>query len=143
MKVADARLHVAEDSSTMRMCVCWILRELGIRHVDEAENGAIAFSMFRRKPYDVVIIDWGMPLVDGLHFLRAVRGGLERRDTPMLLLAGPSEVGSLHQAIGSGATGFVLKPHLNRRSSSKSRTSSRKRERERCALLARGSPAND
>ena len=113
MKPADARLLVAEDSPTMRVCVCWVLHELGIRHVDEAENGALAFSLFRRKPYDVVITDWSMPLVDGLDFVRAVRGGLERRDTPMLLLTVPSEVGSLHQAIGAGATGFVLKPHLN------------------------------
>lgn len=113
MKKADAHVLVAEDSSTMRACVCWVLRQLGIRYIDEAMNGALAFTMFRRKHYDLIITDWAMPLVDGLDLLRAVRGGTERSDTPVLMLTVPSDIGSLHQAIGSGATGFIPKPQLN------------------------------
>lgn len=113
MKRAEAKLLVADDSSTMRLCVCWLLRQQGIRQVDEAANGAIGFSMFRRKRYDLVITDWAMPLVDGLDFLRAVRGGNLRNDTPVLMLTTSSEQGSLHEAIAAGATGFVPKPRFN------------------------------
>ena len=113
MRRADAKLLVADDSATMRLCVTYLLRELGVRHLDEAANGAIAFSMFRRKHYDLIITDWSMPLVDGLELLRAVRGGNLRNDTPVLLLTIGADHLKLREAMASGATGFVPKPFFN------------------------------
>lgn len=113
MKRADAKLLVADDSATMRLCISYLLRELGVQRIDEAANGALAFSMFRRNDYDLVITDWSMPLADGLDLLRTIRGGTLRSDTPVLMLTVGADIARLHEALATGATGFVPKPFFN------------------------------
>lgn len=113
MKRADAKILVADDSASMRLCISYLLREVGIQLIDEAVNGAVAFTMFRRKNYDLVIADWVMPIVDGLDLLSAVRGGSLRNDVPVLLLTVGSSEENLQLATAAGATGFVRKPHFN------------------------------
>ena len=113
MKRADAKILVADDSASMRLCISYLLRELGIHVIDEAVNGAVAFTMFRRRNYDLVITDWSMPIVDGLELLSAVRGGKWRNDIPVLLLTLGAREENLQVATASGATGFVRKPYFN------------------------------
>ena len=113
MNRQDAQILVADDSPSMRVCLCYLLRQLGFRNVDEAPHGATALAMFRRKAYDVVITDWYMPHLSGLSLLRAIRRGPMRPSTPVLVLTGSVTNGSLHEAIAAGATGFVPKPFFN------------------------------
>ena len=113
MKRAHAKVLVADDSASMRLCISYLLREVGIQLIDEAVNGAVAFTMFRRKNYDLIITDWVMPIVDGLELLGAVRGGKWRNDIPVLLLTAGAEEEDLQLAMTSGATGLVQKPYFN------------------------------
>lgn len=113
MNRQDAQILVADDSPSMRVCLCYLLRQLGFRNVDEAPHGATALAMFRRKAYDVVITDWYMPHLSGLSLLRAIRRGPMRSSTPVLVLTGSVTHGSLHEAVAAGATGFVPKPFFN------------------------------
>ncbi len=52
MNRPQARLLVVDDSPSMRVCLCYLLRQLGFVHLDEAANGAAALAMFQRTPYD-------------------------------------------------------------------------------------------
>ena len=113
MNRPDARLLVVDDSPSMRMCLCYILRQLGFVNIDEASDGRAALAMFRRTPYDLVITDWYMPQLSGLDLLRAIRSGADGRTTPVLVLTGTVTSGSLHEAVAAGATGFVPKPFFN------------------------------
>jgi two-component system chemotaxis response regulator CheY len=113
MKRADAKILVADDSASMRLCISYLLREAGIHFIDEAVNGAVAFTMFRRKNYDLVISDWTMPIVDGLELLSAVRGGRWRNDIPVVLLTAGAREENHQLAMATGATGLVRKPFFN------------------------------
>lgn len=109
----DARLLVVDDSPSMRVCVCYLLRQLGFVHIDEAPSGSVALAMFKLSTYDLVITDWYMPHGSGIELLRAIRSDPEKRRTPVLVLTGSVTNGSLHEAVEAGATGFVPKPFFN------------------------------
>lgn len=113
MNRSSARLLVVDDSSSMRMCLCYLLRQLGFVHIDEAVNGVAALGLYKRTAYDLVIADWYMPHLDGVGLLSAIRNGTERQHTPVLLLTGTESHGNLHEAVEAGATGFVPKPFFN------------------------------
>lgn len=113
MNRPDARLLVVDDSPSMRVCLCYLLRQLGFVHLDEAGDGALALTKFRTSPYDLVITDWYMPHLSGIGLLQAIRSGPARQSTPVLVLTGTVTSGSLHEAIEAGATGFINKPFFN------------------------------
>jgi len=113
MNRTDARILVVEDSPSMRVCLCYLLRQLGFQQVDEAVDGGVALTMFEQTAYDLVITDWYMPHLDGLELLRAIRCGPMRDRTPVLVLTGSVSHGHLHEAVEAGATGFIPKPFFN------------------------------
>ena len=112
MDLCDSHLLVVDDSASMRACICDLLRDLGFAHIDEAADGAAAFTLFQRTPYDVVITDWYMPRFDGIHLLRTIRGGSERSQTPVLMLTGAATTTRMTEALEAGATGFITKPSV-------------------------------
>lgn len=112
MNKTAALLLVVDDSPSMRESICDLLHDLGFPNVDEAANGADALALFRRVPYDVVITDWNMPHGSGIELLRAIRGGSQRQDTPVLVLTGTVTNGCLREALEAGATGFIPKPFV-------------------------------
>ncbi|MDP1821726.1 MAG: response regulator [Archangium sp.] len=112
MNRADALLLVVDDSPSMRESLCDLLHDLGFPNVDTAANGATALALFHRTPYDVVITDWYMPYSGGLDLLRAIRGGSQRQDTPVLVLTGPVTRLHVNEALEAGASGFVPKPFV-------------------------------
>jgi len=104
------RVLVVDDDPLMRRLVSRVLRELGFQSIDQAVDGLAAFTQFQRAPYELVITDWNMPNATGLDLLRAIRGGCERAQTPVLVLTGHVNSERLQEALGAGATGFVAKP---------------------------------
>ena len=108
----DARLLLVDDSASMRGTIRNLLRDLGFPRIDEAADGNEAFSLFQKHPYDVVITDWYMPRFTGIELLRAIRTGLQRQATPVLVLTGSVSRGCLREAIAAGANGFVPKPFV-------------------------------
>lgn len=107
-----ARLLVADDSRMLRKLVHGLLQELGFVNIDEAADGAAALSLFREKPYDLVLTDWNMPSLSGIELLRAIRGGPVRNETPVVLFTGDVSARRMVEALESGANGFVAKPFV-------------------------------
>jgi len=69
----NTKFLVVDDFSTMRRIVRNLLKELGYSNVDEAEDGQMALSKLRSEPFDFVISDWNMPVMDGLTMLQNIR----------------------------------------------------------------------
>jgi len=65
---------VLDDSRTMRELLRTLLRGLWVPSPREAADVTAAFDELRRKAPDVIIADWEMPLPDGIHFVRTLRG---------------------------------------------------------------------
>ena len=86
-----------------------IVEELGFE-VDEAGDGAEALAYCATTSPEVILLDWNMPVMDGLTFLRRLRaqpGG----DRPKVLFCTiETEVDRIKEALDAGADEYVMKP---------------------------------
>ncbi|WP_439815226.1 EAL domain-containing response regulator [Zavarzinia sp. CC-PAN008] len=101
------RVLVAEDDPLFRLALSDNLADAGFG-VTEAENGQDALARLADQgPFDCIILDWQMPVMDGLHVLQAMR---ERGDsTPALFLTTVSDQKVRDAAMAGGAIDFVDK----------------------------------
>ncbi|GAA0582838.1 response regulator transcription factor [Kribbella sandramycini] len=104
------RVLLADDQAMVRTGFRLILeREPDIEVVGEAPDGRAAIDLARQLRPDVTLMDIRMPLVDGLEATRALAGP-EVRDPLRVLVVTTFDLDELvHEALRSGACGFLLK----------------------------------
>ena len=104
------RALVVEDSSTIRMILCQYLRKMSMEVV-EAANGLEGLERLREMATpDVVLVDWNMPVMDGVDFIRAVRRIRTYDALPLIMITTNSEVENLGTALDAGANDYIQKP---------------------------------
>jgi len=106
----NTKFLVVDDFSTMRRIVRNLLKELGYSNVDEAEDGQMALSKLRSEPFDFVISDWNMPVMDGLAMLQAIRADAALAKLPVLMVTAEAKKENIIAAAQAGANGYVVKP---------------------------------
>ncbi len=101
---------VVDDSRAMRSILTRLLGGLGF-DVAQAGDGAEAMQVLDagNRP-DVVLVDWNMPVMDGLTFIKAVRSREELRDVSLMMVTTESEQGQIVRALAAGAHEYVIKP---------------------------------
>jgi two-component system chemotaxis response regulator CheY len=100
---------VVDDSRVVRKAARRVLEGFGFA-VREAEDGAQALVAVREAMPDLVLLDWNMPVMDGLQFLQAARAehGMER---PLVMLCTTENTQErILQALEAGAQEYVMKP---------------------------------
>jgi len=104
------RALVVEDSNTIRMILCRYLREMNIQVV-EAANGRQALDRLEEmSPPDLVLVDWDMPVMSGIDFIRAVRDLHVYDPLPLIMVTTHSESEYLSTAREAGANEYIQKP---------------------------------
>ncbi|MEM1133720.1 MAG: response regulator [Pseudomonadota bacterium] len=100
---------VVDDSKVIRKVARHILETLDY-NVDEAEDGQKALAHCQQNMPDVILLDWNMPVMSGMDFLRALRH-TEGGDEPKVVFC-TTENGRNHieAALGAGADEYVMKP---------------------------------
>lgn len=101
------RLLLVEDEPTLRAQLCAGLQEAGYV-VDEASNGRDAHFLGESENYDAVVLDLGLPLLDGLTVLKRWRTA--RRTMPVLILTARDNWHEKVSGIDAGADDYVTKP---------------------------------
>jgi two-component system chemotaxis response regulator CheY len=107
---ASAKLClVVDDSRVVRKVARRILEDLGF-DVAEAGDGAEALAWVRTAVPDVILLDWNMPVMNGLEFLRRLRreqGG----DAPKVVFCSvENDLDRIREALTSGADEYIMKP---------------------------------
>ena len=100
------RILVAEDETGLRQALGINLRARGYE-VGLAGNGAEALALAARERPDVVILDLGLPDMDGTDVIRGLRGWLE---APIIVLSARAAQGDKVVALDAGADDYVTKP---------------------------------
>jgi two-component system chemotaxis response regulator CheY len=101
---------VIDDSRAMRAILGRILQELGFE-VREAEHGLAGLERLREPiKTDLVLVDWNMPVMDGLGFLKAVRRDGNLGEFRTIVVTTESETGRMAEAVAEGADEYVMKP---------------------------------
>lgn len=101
------RVLLVEDEPLLRAQLRLSLEEAGYA-VDEADNGRDAHFLGNSEPFDAVVLDLGLPLLDGLSVLRRWRA--DGRSMPVLILTARDNWHDKVTGIDSGADDYLTKP---------------------------------
>jgi two-component system OmpR family response regulator len=101
------KLLLAEDDATLADALGASLRQAGFE-VEVAENGAVAEYLLLRQPFDLGVLDLGLPMVDGLTVLKRVRSA--KPDLPMLVLTALDGLEHRVAVLNAGADDYLTKP---------------------------------
>ncbi|HRO01584.1 response regulator [Nitrobacter sp.] len=106
------RFLVCDDNAHMRRILRTLLHSFGAREVYEAEDGATALEMYTHYVPDIVIVDWAMPIFDGIELTQMIRQPDSKGNpfAPIIMLTGHSEKRRVTVARDAGITEFLAKP---------------------------------
>lgn len=97
-----------DDPGVLRLCRTALTR-YGFE-VLEAGDGEAAVILADREQPDLVILDWMMPILNGIDALRVLKSGQSTRQIPVVMLTALAEVPEITAATYSGADAYVPKP---------------------------------
>lgn len=102
------RVMLVDDSRTMRNIQRNILSQLGFGQIEEACDGQDALSKVSAFKPDLLLVDWNMPNMDGITFVKTIRG--KGMTTPVIMVTTESEKTRVVEAIKAGVTNYIVKP---------------------------------
>ena len=100
---------VVDDSRVVRKVARRILEAHGYG-VTEAEDGQKALDACRTEMPDCVLLDWNMPVMDGITFLRELRQEFGPDDPPVVFCTTENDMSHFEMAIEAGAQEYIMKP---------------------------------
>jgi two-component system, chemotaxis family, chemotaxis protein CheY len=101
---------IIDDSRAMRMLLRRIVKGLGFE-VLEAGNGQEGLDVIASGEMpDVALIDWNMPVMNGLEFVSAMRANPETRSLTLMMVTTESERTQIVRALAAGAHEYLIKP---------------------------------
>ena len=103
------RILLAEDEEVLRMLVVDTLEDEDYM-VDEAADGGEAMELFQNHPYDLVILDYMMPVYTGLEVIEKIRNTETEGHTKILMLSAKNQSFEQEQILQTGADYFMAKP---------------------------------
>jgi two-component system chemotaxis response regulator CheY len=110
------RALVIDDSGVMRKMVIKALTDAQLAEFEfiEAEDGQIAFEKLKESAIDIAFVDWNMPNMTGVDFVREVRKWEKSNDhehIPLVMVTSEKTMGKIQEALDqAGADGFITKP---------------------------------
>ncbi len=104
------RALIVDDSKPIRSLLARFLGELGFE-ITEAVNGKNALDELGRSGApDVVLVDWNMPEMNGLEFVRSVRANHLCDQAPVMMVTTETDMEQVAAALEAGANEYVMKP---------------------------------
>jgi signal transduction histidine kinase/FixJ family two-component response regulator len=107
------RVLVVDDNATNRQVAKLFLAQVHAE-MAEAENGAAALELLDARPFDVVLLDVHMPVMDGCETIRRIRAGERWSALPVIALTADAMEGDRERFVAMGMTDYLAKP-LDRR----------------------------
>jgi two-component system, chemotaxis family, chemotaxis protein CheY len=100
---------VVDDSPVIRKVSRRILEDLGFE-VAEAANGVAAMAWCDAMMPDAILLDWRMPEMDGMAFLRRLRAARDGDRPRVIFCSGETEIERIREALDAGADEYIMKP---------------------------------
>lgn len=103
------RILLAEDEEVLRMLVVDTLEEYDYR-IDEAADGGEALEYIENNDYDLIMLDYMMPVYTGLELIKKTRTLENHKHTKILMLSAKSQKDEQEKVLKTGADYFMAKP---------------------------------
>jgi two-component system chemotaxis response regulator CheY len=101
---------IVDDSRAARAMVARMLDQLGAGAA-EAAHGEEALRRLRDgERYDALLVDWNMPVMDGLELVRSLRAEARFAALPILMISSESDPRKIARALIAGADEYLVKP---------------------------------
>lgn len=100
---------IVDDSKIVRKVVRRIVEVFGFT-ILEAENGQEAVDQTRANTVDVIILDWNMPVMDGMECMKTIRADPSVHQPKIIFCTTENEFSKIQQAMMNGADEYVMKP---------------------------------
>ncbi|MGE0744941.1 MAG: PleD family two-component system response regulator [Rhodospirillales bacterium] len=100
---------IVDDSKVVRMVARKILEELKFA-ILEAPDGQKALEVCKQQMPDAILLDWNMPVMNGMEFLHALRKTQGGGDPVVLFCTTENDFDRIQQAIEAGANEYIMKP---------------------------------
>lgn len=102
------KILLIDDSRTMRNIQKAVLTQIGSHEIQEACDGQDGLSKLGAFQPDLILVDWNMPVMDGLTFVKTFRQN--NRTTPVIMVTTEAEKSRVIEAIKAGVNNYVVKP---------------------------------
>ena len=102
------KVMLVDDSKTMRNIQKGILTQLGYTELEEACDGLDALSKVGAFQPELLLVDWNMPNMDGLTFVKKYRE--QGNKAPIIMVTTEAEKSRVVEAIKAGVNNYVVKP---------------------------------
>ena len=107
-EVFSKRILCVEDEAGTRRIVKQVLKQSGFKNVELVETGGTGLQLFRNSQADLLLLDIGLPDINGLDILADIKKS--RPDFPVVMLTMQSDQQVVSKALELGCDGYVLKP---------------------------------
>jgi CheY-like chemotaxis protein/nitrogen-specific signal transduction histidine kinase len=112
--IRGARILLVEDNEINQLVACEMLRGEGFE-VEVAQNGQLAVVQVhaqaaRQRPYDIVLMDMQMPVMDGVSAARLIRQRYTVQELPIVAMTANAMEDDRDRCLQAGMNGFVTKP---------------------------------
>jgi two-component system chemotaxis response regulator CheY len=106
-----SKAMVIDDSRVIRMILSNTLAELGYE-VFQAANGKVALVVaeHEREDLSLILVDWNMPEMNGLEFVKQIRSDARFSAVPLMMVTTETEMEQMVTALAAGANEYVMKP---------------------------------
>jgi two-component system, chemotaxis family, chemotaxis protein CheY len=100
---------IVDDSSVVRKVARRILEDLEFS-IEEAADGQLAMQACQRKMPDAILLDWNMPVMNGIDFLKALRT-MQGGEAPVVVFCTTeNDMKHIQEAVSAGANEYIMKP---------------------------------
>lgn len=102
------KILLIDDSKTMRHIQRSILNKIGFHEIEEACDGEDALAKVDGFGPDLLVVDWSMPNMDGLAFVKEYRsrGGT----TPIIMVLSEAQKRHVSESLNAGVDNYIVKP---------------------------------
>lgn len=100
---------IVDDSRVIRKVARQIFETLEFT-CDEAEHGQQALEACQKKMPQVILLDWNMPVMDGLEFLKALRKMPNGGESVVVFCTTENDMKHIQEAMTNGANEYIMKP---------------------------------
>ncbi len=100
---------IVDDSKVIRMVARRILQDLNFE-TEEAEDGEQAINICRREMPASILLDWNLPVMNGIEFLHDLRAMKGVKQPVVVFCSSEFDMAHIEEAMNSGADEYVMKP---------------------------------
>jgi len=104
------RILIVDDSRSMRLILKRMLADMGHTEVVEAEHGGQALERLEEGAPELALVDWNMPVMNGLEFVQALREVRDYDRMKVMMVTSESSPRLVYEALKAGADEYAMKP---------------------------------